>query len=75
MNQPINGTEPGNARAVDTQAAVHQAAGMISAQLDVPIPVAMKRMQDYATDHRQTLTDVAADVVARRLRFDADETD
>ena len=42
---------------------------MISVQLEVPSPVALERLQAYATEHRRPIPDVAADVVARRLRF------
>ncbi len=48
---------------------------MISVQLAVPIPVAMKRLQDYAAEHGRTRADVVADIVARRLIFDADGMD
>jgi AmiR/NasT family two-component response regulator len=74
MNQQINGTNPKNAQALDTRAVVHQAAGMISAQLNVPIPTALQRLQAYAADHGRTVANVATDVVARRLHFEADTT-
>jgi hypothetical protein len=32
----------------------------------------LDRLQAYAADHGRFVADVAADVVARRLRFDAD---
>jgi hypothetical protein len=52
------------------RAEVHQATGMISAQLGVGLEEALIRMRAYAFSHRQALEAVAADVVSRRLRFD-----
>ena len=51
---------------------VHQATGMITVQLGVTAAVALIRLRAhaYATDRR--LRDVAADVVARQLRFEPD---
>jgi hypothetical protein len=52
------------------RAEVHQATGMISAQLHVTQAEALIRMRAYAFTQRRALSDVAADVVGRRLRFD-----
>ena len=49
---------------------VHQATGMILVQLGVSAAVALVRLRAYAYAHDRPLRDVAADVVARRLRFD-----
>ena len=49
---------------------VHQAAGMVSAQLDVSVAQALVRLRAYAFAHQRLLGDVAADVVARDVRFD-----
>jgi hypothetical protein len=51
-------------------AVVHQASGMISVQLDVAVGVALVllRARSFATS--RTVAHVAADVVARRIRFD-----
>ena len=51
---------------------VHHATGMIIAQLGVTAAVALIRLRAYAYAHDQRLHEVAGDVVARRLRFDAD---
>jgi hypothetical protein len=51
---------------------VHQATGMIIVQLGVTAAVALVRLRAYAYAHDQRVRDVAADVVARRLRFDPD---
>jgi hypothetical protein len=48
---------------------VHQATGMVIAQLGVSAAVALIRLRAYAYSHDQRLRDVAADVVGRRLRF------
>ena len=51
---------------------VHQATGMIIVQLGVTAAVALIRLRAYAYAHDRRLRDVAADVVARRLRFTLD---
>lgn len=48
---------------------VHQAAGMVSAQLEVSLAQALVRMRAHAFAAERPLTAVAADVVGRRLRF------
>ncbi|GIE90952.1 hypothetical protein SAMN06264365_122126 [Actinoplanes regularis] len=48
---------------------VHQATGMIVAQIGVSAAIALVRLRAYAYAHDQRLRDVAANVVARRLRF------
>ena len=49
---------------------VHQAAGMVAVQLGVPVDDALLRLRAHAFSSGRTVSDVAADVVARRLRFD-----
>ena len=49
---------------------VHQATGMVTAQLQVSAATALVRLRAHAYAHDRRLRDVAADVVARRLRFD-----
>jgi GAF domain-containing protein len=51
---------------------VHQATGMMIVQLGVTAAVALIRLRAYAYANDRWLRDVAADVVARRLRFDPD---
>lgn len=51
-------------------AEVHQATGMVSAQLEVSIDEAFVRLRAHAFADRRSLRDVARDVVARRLRLD-----
>jgi ANTAR domain len=50
---------------------VHQASGMVAAQLEVSVGQALVRLRAYAFGHDRSLTEVAKDVVARELRFDA----
>jgi hypothetical protein len=51
------------------RAEVHQATGMISVQLGVGQAEALVRLRAYAFSERRAVADVAADVVARRMRF------
>jgi GAF domain-containing protein len=50
---------------------VHQASGMVAAQLEVGVDEALLRLRAYAFGRERGLTEVARDVVARRLRFTA----
>ncbi|MEU8080492.1 GAF and ANTAR domain-containing protein [Catellatospora citrea] len=54
------------------QAQVHQATGMIIAQLGTSAEAAFARLRAYAYAHDRRLGDVARDVVERRLRFEPD---
>jgi hypothetical protein len=51
---------------------VHQATGMILAQLGVTAEAAFARLRAHAYVHERRLGDVARDVVERRLRFEPD---
>ncbi|MFD9460823.1 ANTAR domain-containing protein [Streptomyces sp. NPDC060027] len=57
------------------RAVVHQATGMISVQLGVPMDVALLRLRARAYGSERPLGEVAEDVVARRLRFNDDFDD
>jgi hypothetical protein len=52
---------------------IHQATGMVVAQLSVPPRVAYLRLRAHAFSHDIPLTEVAREVIERRLRFDPDE--
>ncbi|MEV0457101.1 GAF and ANTAR domain-containing protein [Catellatospora methionotrophica] len=54
------------------QVQVHQATGMIIAQLGASAEIAFARLRAYAYAHDRRLGDVARDVVERRLRFEPD---
>ncbi len=55
----------------DFQSVVHQASGMVAAQLDVSVGQALIRLRAYAFGNDRALADVAQEVVTRRRRFDA----
>ncbi|MER5880634.1 ANTAR domain-containing protein [Streptomyces sp. NPDC001910] len=50
-------------------AALHQATGMVSAQLSVSLAEALLRLRAHAYSNGLNLTDTAQDIVARRLRL------
>lgn len=54
------------------QYVVHQATGMVAAQLEVTLSQALIRLRAHAFGNNRSLTDVSRDVVDRRLRFDVD---
>lgn len=56
----------------DFQFVVHQASGMVAAQLGVSVGQALVRLRAHAFGNDRPLADVAEDVVARKLRMDAD---
>ncbi|MDP9074646.1 MAG: ANTAR domain-containing protein [Actinomycetota bacterium] len=51
-------------------AQVHQASGMVSVQLNIGVGEALVRLRARAFSTERPVGDVAADVVAGRLRFD-----
>jgi hypothetical protein len=57
-------------RGADFHLRLHNAAGMVSVQLDVSITEALVRLRAHAYASGRPLKDVADDVVARRLRMD-----
>ena len=52
-----------------TRTEIHQATGMVSAQLEVSAADALVRLRAHAYAEGRTLSDVAADVLGRRLRL------
>ncbi|MCW2558528.1 MAG: hypothetical protein JWP55_2492 [Mycobacterium sp.] len=52
---------------------IHQATGMVIAQLSVAPRIAYLRLRAYAFANDTPLTEVARDVIERRLRFDPDD--
>ena len=52
---------------------VHQAAGMVAVQLGVGVDEALLRLRANAFRRGRAVSDVADDVVTRRLRFDPDD--
>jgi hypothetical protein len=69
-------TDPGDGawldHSVHGRAEIHQATGMVLAQLGVSATDALARMRAYAFAEQRLLSDVAHDVVSRRLRFTQD---
>jgi hypothetical protein len=55
-----------------TRAEVSQATGMLMAQLDVEAPTALIRLRAHAYATGRSATEVARDIVARRLRLEPD---
>lgn len=60
---------------IDHRAHVHQATGMIAAQLGVDTATALSRLRAHAWSHDRTIDAAAQDVVERRLRFGVGEQD
>ncbi|MDT4999598.1 MAG: hypothetical protein QOK12_1703 [Mycobacterium sp.] len=52
---------------------IHQATGMVVAQLSAPPRVAYLRLRAHAFAQDRPLTEVAREVIERRLRFDPDD--
>ena len=69
-------TDPGDGVGLDHslhgRAEIHQATGMVLAQLGVSAQDALARMRAYAFAEQRLLGDVAHDVVSRRLHFTPD---
>jgi hypothetical protein len=59
----------------DLKLVVHQAAGMIAAQLGVGVGEALVRLRAYTFTHNRPISDVAEAVVSRLLRFDTQSDD
>lgn len=54
---------------LDDRAVVHQATGMVAAQLGTDVAAALGRLRAHAWSHDRTVGEIAGEVVARRLRF------
>ncbi len=71
-------TDPGDGvwldHSVHGRAEIHQATGMVLAQLGVSATNALARLRAYAFAEQRLLSDVAHDVVSRRLCFTRDTT-
>jgi hypothetical protein len=57
------------------QARIHQATGMVTAQLRIPPTDALAVLRAHAFARSSTLQDVVADVLARRLDFAREDSD
>jgi hypothetical protein len=72
-NAPQGAAADGLAGAVERRAELFQAQGMVMVQLGVSLIDALARMRAHAYAEDQQLGEVAADIIARRLRFDPDQ--
>jgi hypothetical protein len=61
--------------ALENRFELHQAQGMVMVQLGVSLGDALTRLRAHAFANDQALSDVAADVVSRRIRFDPNTED
>lgn len=73
----LDRSDPGDDRTpqlrITHRVSVHQATGMIMAQLGVTVEEAFVRLRAFAFVDGRPLEVVAAEVVARRIRFDVEE--
>ncbi|MCT2587948.1 GAF and ANTAR domain-containing protein [Actinophytocola gossypii] len=58
---------------VDIHAEVHQATGMVAVDMRVSLAEALLRIRGHAFAHHRTLTEVAKEIIERRLRLDDGE--
>jgi transcriptional regulator with GAF, ATPase, and Fis domain len=58
------------ATSIDHRSVVHQASGMVSAQLDIPVADALARVRAHAYAEGRPVNDVARDIVRRQLHLD-----
>ena len=74
QHEATNGADTGTriADAVDSRAELFQAQGMVMVQIEGTITEAMARMRAYAYAENRGLSEIACDVVSRKLQFDRD---
>jgi AmiR/NasT family two-component response regulator len=53
---------------------IYQAQGMVTVQLGVNLAEAMARIRAYAYANQQPITDVARDIVSRKIRLEDDRS-
>lgn len=68
LDDPVESLE--GATAVVHGAEVHQATGMVAAQLSISVSDALQRIGAYALAHGRSTADIAKALVARQIRFD-----
>ncbi|MEZ0067142.1 hypothetical protein ABIA32_003155 [Streptacidiphilus sp. MAP12-20] len=66
----LDGPTPVDSPHALQHAVVHQATGMVSVQLALPLPQALLRLRAHAYSSGRSITDVSKDIVTRRLRLD-----
>lgn len=67
----LDGHDAASAYAL-TRGVVHQATGMLSVQLAVPLPDALLRLRAHAYSSGRLITEISQDIVDRRLRLGPD---
>lgn len=72
LREPVSPIESDTGGIWSARAEVHQATGMIIAQLGVPADDALALLRAHAYAHETTLTDIAHQVVIRRLSFEGE---
>jgi hypothetical protein len=72
-NAPAGAVADGLAGAVERRAELFQAQGMVMVQLGVGLAEALARIRAHAYAESRDLSDLAGDIIARRLRFDPDQ--
>jgi hypothetical protein len=55
---------------LELRASIHQATGMVAAQLGVDVATALGRLRAFAWAQERSIVEVATEVIGRRLRFD-----
>jgi hypothetical protein len=66
----LNQADDGFGDGLGPRTVLFQAQGMVMIQLDVPLADALARIRAHAYAYNRALSEVAADIVARRLRFE-----
>ncbi|MGW0701099.1 ANTAR domain-containing protein [Streptomyces sp. NPDC002867] len=66
----VAGPPPAGSPPTLQHAVIHQATGMVSVQLSLPLPQALLRLRAHAYSSGRSLTDISQDVVDRQLRLD-----
>jgi hypothetical protein len=65
-------TSTGRSGPLSSSVTLDQATGMLTEQLGVDIAETFVRLRAYAYAHDRRLSDLASDIVTRRLRLSAD---
>jgi ANTAR domain len=71
---PPGEAAPGLSEALQSRAVIYQAQGMVTVQLKVDLAEAMVRIRAYAYANQRPLTDVAADIVSRKVCLEDDRS-
>jgi hypothetical protein len=72
-NAALGAAADGLAGAVERRAELFQAQGMVMVMLGVSLAEALARMRAHAYAENRQLGEVAAEIIARKLRFDPDQ--